>query len=135
MGKVLIIDDDILMVTSITDRIDVDLPQMDYINVKTGSDGLKAINQKDIRVIILDMMLPLGADISLPIDRQDLMYGVFILEKIRERRPDVFVICYTVVEDGRLQKQISAIPNTLYLCKLSDNSFNDMFKELEKFSN
>ena len=135
MGKLLIIDDDILMVTTITDRIEAEIPKLKFQNVNTGSDGLKALGQKDVNIIVLDMMLPLGDDISLPIDRQDLMYGIYILEIIKQRRPELFVICYTVVEDQQLIKQIAKIPNTLYLCKLAENSFNEMFKALERFTN
>jgi DNA-binding NarL/FixJ family response regulator len=135
MGKLLIIDDDILLVNSITDRIEYDLPDLKFSYVKTGSDGLRAIRETDINVVILDMMLPLGTEISLPIEQPDLMYGVFILRKIREKRPDLFVICYTVVNDSSLKKQIMDIPNTKYFCKLKENTFNDMFKELERFTN
>lgn len=130
MKKLLIVDDEILLVQSIIDRVELDLDGVEVINKETGSDGIKAIEAEKFDVVILDMMLPLGSDLNLPKEEPDLMYGVYILRKIREKRPNLPVICYSVVNDPDTVRQIEAIGRSFYVCKLASNSFNELFRKL-----
>ncbi len=132
MAELLIIDDDKIMVSTIVERLEDELPALKHQTVNKGSDGLRKLNETGFDVVILDMMLPLGSDLSLPTEQPDLMYGIFILRKIREKFPKLPVICYTVVTDATTQKQISEISNSKYLCKLSHNNFDELIAELQQ---
>lgn len=114
---------------AIFDRIDIDFGQNMYDYVSNGSDGLKLLKKESYSFIILDMMLPLGESLILPEDEPDLMYGIYILRKLREINRNITVICYTVLNEMLIKQQINSY-NAIHICKIDEGSFDKLFKIL-----
>lgn len=129
MNKILIIDEENWYMQAIFDRIDIDFGQNMYDYVSNGSDGLKLLKKESYSFIILDMMLPLGESLILPEDEPDLMYGIYILRKLREINRNITVICYTVLNEMLIKQQINSY-NAIHICKIDEGSFDKLFKIL-----
>ncbi|AXE21806.1 hypothetical protein DR864_28450 (plasmid) [Runella rosea] len=129
--KVLLIDEEIWLADAIFDRLVYEHGEGSYDYADNGADGLAKLRTTKFDVVILDMMLPLGGDLKLPNNEPDLMYGVFILRLIRQLFDNntLPIICYTVIESPKVQKQIDSYKAT-YVCKLTETSFDDLFKSI-----
>lgn len=132
--KILIVDEEKWFVEAIFDRINSDFGENLFDHCVNGSEAIELILKNEYKVIILDLMLPLGHGINLPEDEQDLMFGIYILRKIRDINKTVPVICYTILDERKIQNQIADL-NAIHICKLSENSFDQLFQFLRTFIN
>jgi DNA-binding NarL/FixJ family response regulator len=124
MGSILIIDEEGISVRGIMYLIEKHFPNIQSHVSKTCSSGLNEIKTNDYNVVILDMMLPLG-DWQMPHNKLDNLNGLNLLEEIRKIKPNLQVVCYTIVADEKLQEKISGL-HAKYVCKLHENSRQDL---------
>ena len=134
MKKILIVDEERWYMEGILDRIDADFGQGRYDYCFNGQEAIDKLKTTQYAVIVLDLMLPLGEGLQLPTDEPDLLYGIFILRKIREIKPNVPAICYTIINDAKVKEQLRKL-NAQYIGKLEDNSFTILISELKKYIN
>ena len=83
--KILIVDDD----PNVRDFLKLFLKFKGYRDVRTadkGQDALEAVKKEDLRLVLLDIMLP---DLN----------GVEVLRQVKETNPDVSVIMITGYPD------------------------------------
>src|SRR6187399_369293 len=120
MKRVLIIDEEKWYMQAILDRIDFEMEKDLYDYCYNGSDGLDLLKQKRFGVVILDMMVPLGENIVLPPEEPNLIYGILILRKIRAINKEVRVVCYTIIDEPQLKKDIKDLDGE-YVSKLDNN--------------
>ena len=104
-GKILIVDDNPNMSSLLSEMLEV----FDYQSVRAndGMEAIEKVNQDDISLVITDMRMPK-------------MSGLDLLQKIKEKRPDLPVVVisgYALDEDG----------NNL-LSSLADGFLNKPFK-------
>jgi DNA-binding NtrC family response regulator len=91
LNKILIVDDD----TSVTDFLALFLDKKGYKNVilsHTGGEGIKQVENDDIKLVLLDVRLP---DMS----------GLDVLKKIKELKPDIGVIMITGYPEEDVAKE------------------------------
>ena len=131
MNKILIVDEEKWYMEAIFDRIISEFGEDQYDYVFNGADALKLLKLNKYSGIILDLMLPLGEGLSLPQDEPDLMYGIFILRKIREFDKTTPVICYTVLDDASIKDSLRRY-NAIHICKIYEDSYDKLFMELRK---
>lgn len=133
MNKILIIDEEKWYMEAIFDRIDMDFGPNMYDYVFNGAEALRLLRTNKYSTIILDMMLPLGDGLELPSNEPDLMYGIYILRKIRELDNRTPIICYTVLNEMAIKQQISSY-NAVHICKVDEESYDKLFKELKRLN-
>jgi CheY-like chemotaxis protein len=131
MDKILIVDEEKWYMEAIFDRINADFGRNLYDYSFNGSDAIELLNKNKYSVIILDLMLPLGDNLSVPDNEPDLMYGILILRKIREINKVIPVICFTVLNDSNIKEEIKKL-NALHIGKLDEDSYDRLFRELKK---
>jgi DNA-binding response OmpR family regulator len=102
---VLIIDDEAWFVEPFLDRLDFEKISFDYC--LNGGDGLKRFQENAYILVVLDMQLSLG-DEHRDIDEYDVP-GLYILEKIKSQKPDLPVLCFTVLTDGEIVSKIEEL--------------------------
>ncbi|WP_298140591.1 response regulator [Flavobacterium sp.] len=134
MNKILIADEEKWFLEAVTDRIDAEYGMNHYDFVLNGSDALELLNKSNYKMIILDMMMPLGKDLELPENEPNLMFGIYILRLIRNINRSIPVVCYTILDDNVLKKQIKDL-DAIHICKLDDNSFDNLFRNIKKYLN
>ena len=104
-----------------------------YDYVRNGSDGLEKINEKKYNLIILDMMLPKG-NMAVKKEREDMCYGIDVLEKIKESKKNTNVICFTNVRNESVISEIQEY-NAEYICKLGKGSNDKLVYTINKMIN
>lgn len=124
-NKVLIIDEEKWFANVIFDRIDKEIGPNRYDYAKNGSIGLSLLEQNSYNLIILDLMLTLGPNLKLPENEE--IRGIYVLKKIREMGVETPIVCYTVLNEDYIIKQITDL-GAFHICKLENNSFNNLFK-------
>lgn len=127
--KILIVDEEKWITEAVFDRIDSEFGMSFYDYAVDGNEALMLLKKNTYSVVILDLMLPLGDGLSLPKSEPELMYGIYILRKIREFNESIPVICYTVLSDTAIKKQIKKL-NAIHIHKLDENSFDRLFDEI-----
>ncbi len=133
-GKVLIVDEEKWYMDAIFDRMDAEFGLGHYDYVFNGHDALELLKINNYSLIVLDMMLPLGGDLTLPEDEPDLMYGIYILRKIREYNKRIPVICYTILNEESIKNEIRDL-HAIHLHKLGDRSDEKLFDEIKRCGN
>ena len=103
--------------------------ELSFDYVRTGSDGLQKLSQMNYNLIILDMMLPKG-EMQVKLEREDLCYGVDVLEKIVESGIKTKVICFTNVRDTSIISEINRLGG-IYICKLTIDSNTRLIQEVK----
>lgn len=130
MSKILIVDEEKWFLEGVTDRIDFDFGVERYCFAYNGFEALDFLSNQPFKLIILDMMMPLGGDLELPKNEPNLMYGIFILRLIRERFPKITIVCYTILDDNLIKKQIKEL-SAFHICKINDNAYEELFKYIK----
>jgi len=105
-SKILIVDDD----KNVTVFLEMFLKQKGYAQVRmvtTGEDALKAIQEDNIKLALLDIRLP---DID----------GVEVLRKIKRINKDISVIMITAFPDEKLAQEAMADGACDYIIKPFD---------------
>ena len=90
--KILIVDDD----PNVRDFLKLFLKFKGYRDVRTadkGQDALEAVKKEDLRLVLLDIMLP---DLN----------GVEVLRQVKEAKPDVSVIMITGYPDEEKAREL-----------------------------
>lgn len=131
MNKILIADEEKWFLEAITDRIDSEYGVNRYDFVFNGFDALESLEKKDYKLIILDMMMPLGGNLELPKNEPNNMFGIYILKLIREKNKKVPVVCYTILDDNIIKRQIKELDG-IHICKLNEDSYENLFKQINK---
>lgn len=104
-GKdLLIIDDEEFYFEPILERLEFEKLSFDYC--KTGSDGFALLETTDYKAVILDIRVHLGDKLA-HVSGYETTGGLYIMEKIREQKPDLPVICYTVYKDKEVVEKIT----------------------------
>lgn len=132
MSKILIADEEKWFLEGITDRIDAEFGEGKYDFVFNGFDALELLGKNDYSMVILDMMMPLGGNLQLPKTEPKLMFGIYILQLIRERYKSIPIVCYTILDDNTMIKQIKQ-NNANYICKLDDDSYAELYDYITKY--
>ena len=127
--QILIVDEERWYAEAIFQRILAEFNAPIYDYVVNGEDALSCLTSTPYEVVILDLMLPLGESLSLPENEPDLMYGIYILRRIRETNKTLPVVCFTILGEEKIKKQIKEL-NATYIHKLDDNGFDKLFMEL-----
>jgi len=133
MNTIFFIDDDVKRVSSYIDS----LKQSGY-NVILETNSSQVIpkfreNQKEIELIILDMMMPTEKEL-----KEETEYGrrkgLYLLKKIREISQDVPIIILTVVRDATLSEETKKYGASPYLEKpiLPSRLEEEIKKKLEE---
>jgi len=128
--KILVVDEEKWYMDALFDRIDCEFGKGMYDYAFNGIQALKKIEKNYYNVVILDLLLPLGDGINLPSDEPDLVYGIYILRKIRNINNDIPVICYTILDDNNVKASVTDL-NATYICKINDDSFELLFNKLK----
>ena len=104
MAKVLIIEDDPLIVKIYTTRLTAD--GYEVLSAENGEDGLKLIEQDGINLIVLDLMMP----------RVD---GFGLLEKIRstEKTKNIPVLVYSNLAQEEEVNRAKSLGATEFIVK------------------
>lgn len=104
MAKILIIEDDPLIVKIYTTRLSAD--GFEVVSAENGEEGLKLIEQDGINLIILDLMMP----------RID---GFGLLEKIRatEKTKDLPVLVYSNLAQEEEVTRVKNLGATEFIVK------------------
>lgn len=133
MGKILIVDEEKWYMEAIFDRIELEFGDNQYDYVFNGADAITLLRRNKYSAVILDLMLPLGNGLTLPIDEPDLMYGIYILRQIRQFDKSTPIICYTVLDDKHIKDSLKA-ENAIHICKIYEESYDKLFLELKKIN-
>lgn len=104
MAKILIIEDDPLIVKIYTTRLSAD--GFEVVSAENGEEGLKLIEQDGINLIVLDLMMP----------RID---GFGLLEKIRatEKTKDLPVLVYSNLAQEEEVTRVKNLGATEFIVK------------------
>lgn len=129
--RILIADEEKWFAEAIFDRVLDEYGESIYDYVINGEDALSRVTEINYEVVILDLMMPLGESLSLPANEPDLMYGIYVLRRIREVDKNLPVICYTILSEEKIKKQIKEL-NAIYIHKFDENSFDKLFNELRR---
>jgi tetratricopeptide (TPR) repeat protein len=100
---ILIINADQWFFEPFLDLLDFEKISYDYCH--NGSDALKAFQKNAYLLVILDMEVSLGDDYW-NIDGYDVP-GLYLLEKIKKQKPDLPVICFTVMTEEEVVRKIA----------------------------
>lgn len=132
MKRILIADEEKWFLEAITDRLDAEFGANRYDFVRNGYDALQLLEQNQYSMIILDMMMPLGGNLQLPKHDPPMMFGVYILQLIRKQNKTIPIICYTILDDNLIKKQIKQ-SNAIHICKLDDDAYAELFDYINKY--
>jgi DNA-binding response OmpR family regulator len=102
---VLIIDDEPWFFAPFLERLEYE--GITYDCCKTGTDGLNKLMVTGYGAVVLDMKVSLGEDFSHIVGYE--VPGIYILERIKETKPVLPVICYTVLSGQEIKDQILAL--------------------------
>lgn len=108
--------------------------EIKFINDIDKANQFLEQNPKNIQLIILDVMMPLG-EIFKSIDADDgLKTGIRFYEKIRQDFPQLLIIMFTNYFNEELETKINADQNSLFLHKEDYLPFEltDEIKEILK---
>jgi len=128
--KILIIDEENISIKGITYLLDTKVDRVDWSVCKTCGSGLKALKADTYDLLILDMMLPTGEWI-VNIERPDNLYGIDLLEEIRNEFRALPIICYTIMSDNYIIDKIKRF-GAVYLCKLWHNNREELVSQIKK---
>jgi CheY-like chemotaxis protein len=131
MKKILIADEEMWYMEAVMDRIDYEYGKNHYDFVYNGNDAIELLKKNKYSLFVLDMMMPLGGNLELPEKEPYLMYGIYILRLIRKLNINVPIVCYTILEDNGIKKQIDEL-NAIHICKLDDDAYDNLFKQINK---
>ena len=132
MNKILISDEEKWYLDAVTDRIDAEFGEGYYDFVSNGYETLNLIKKNNYKLLILDMMMPLGGDLELPKNEPNLMYGIYILRLVRQEHKNLPVVCYTILDDNKTKKQIQEL-NAIHICKLDENAYERLFYQINNY--
>ena len=132
MSKILIVDEEKWFLEAITDRIDAEFGENRYDFVLNGYDALEQLSNNSYTMIILDMMMPLGGDLELPKSEAKTMFGIYILQLIRKKNTSIPIICYTIIDDNLIKKQINQY-DAIHICKLNEDAYDELFEHINKY--
>lgn len=131
--KVLLVDEEKWYIDGIIDRIISEIGVNLYDYAMTGNEALDLIEKnKNYCLIVLDMMLPAGAGEILEIDETGInpVLGLEVLKVIKEKFPNLPVVCYTALKDEQVKQQILD-QKAEYLLKLDETSFDNLFEKIK----
>lgn len=103
--KVLIIDDEKWFFEPFLERLDFEKISYDFC--RNGTQGLKKLKENDYKVIVLDMKVTLGKDL-IHLQGEDVP-GILIFKEIRKSKPNIPVICWTVLSDEYIKSTVSEL--------------------------
>ena len=131
MKTILIVDEEKISVSGIIFTIEQNFSDIQILTARTCSEALEVMGGERVDLIILDMMIPKGT-MTFKKERIDFRYGIDLLIELRNRGISIPIICYTIINnDDSLVSQIND-NRGVYLCKLAENSTNDLTKIIEK---
>lgn len=103
--NVLIIDDEKWFFEPFLERLESEKITYDFC--KNGTQGLKKLKKNDYKVIVLDMKVTLGAEL-VHLQGEDVP-GLLIFKEIRKIKPKIPIICWTVLVDETIKREIHAL--------------------------
>lgn len=118
-GEILIVEDE----KPLARALELKLQRSGFtpIVALNGEDALEHIGRKDLKLILLDLMLPK-------------MDGFSVLKKIREVQKEIPVIVSTNLSQSEDEKRALELGANLYFVK-SDTSISDVLENVEKLIN
>jgi len=99
----LIIDDEEFYFEPIFERLEHE--GLSYEYCLNGSAGLEKLDTANYRLVILDIRVSPGDNLA-NVTGYESTYGLYILEKIREKQPGLPVICYTIYDKKEIIDKI-----------------------------
>lgn len=125
---VLIIDDEDWFFEPILEKLEFEA--ISYDICRTGYAGLQKLESNDYRVILLDMKVSLGEELKHIVGYVPAP-GIYVLEKIKKKRPNLPVICYTVLSDDEVVDKIIELGGK-HIAKGSIKDTNTLIAEIKK---
>lgn len=134
--KVLIIDEEEILIEPVIDRLNYEYPGIEITHCLTGDEGLSKILEakKQYDLVILDMMLPVDQEKVDKLKIDELLYGLYVLKQVRQSNTTLPINCYTVFNDKVVIEQI-ALNGAKHFSKISSDGFDQLFIEINKILN
>ncbi len=122
--KVLIVDDDQIMVQALKKSFAAASDSFEVVTAKDGFDAVKTLETISVSLMVIDLIMP----------RMD---GMTLLSHIQGKYPDVAVIFMSAMNSGELQKLAKASGVMAYLIKpfLADDLRNMIMTALDQEAN
>ena len=124
MSKILIFDDEPTKIVTITDRVDFEFGNNMYFYTPIYSSAIEYLRNNEVSCMSLDMIFP--KDTNMKYD-SSLIMGLNALREIRDIKPNLPIICYTIVEEIEAINEIQKY-NAKYLGKNFKNSFYSLLE-------
>jgi DNA-binding response OmpR family regulator len=122
--KILIIDDEKWFFNPFLEHLEADNIAYDYC--EDGSKGLAKLETDDFSAVVLDMKVSLGERLAHMLGQD--VPGILIFKEIKKIKPNIPVICWTVLSDEEIKKKVRDLGGT-YISKAgSDSEFIDEIK-------
>lgn len=128
-NPVLIIDDEKLYLEPLTDLLALERINYDYCD--NGYEGWSLVKSNAYKVVILDMKVSFGEEWKQMIGYKPAP-GIFILQKIKEVKPELPVICYTVLRDKEVVQKIMDL-GARHIPKKGSDSNDYLIEEIKKY--
>ncbi len=128
--KILFLDDEILLVEPIFDRLDFEFEdKVTYFHAKDCSEALTILKaNEDIEILVVDGMIPPGENKTF-IDFQakfSFSTGNIFANYISTQYPRINIIAFTVMNDLDVIKKFEN-SGAYFICKIGYDSFNELF--------
>jgi len=121
--KIVIIDDDPLVLKTLSHKISSKFPKAEIFTAENGLDGLYIVIKKRPDVVILDIAMPK-------------LNGLEFLENIRDRKDTYFtnllIIIFTVEKGKETENRVISDPSTLFTRKDSQ-SIENIISSIRKY--
>lgn len=115
-GNILIIDDEKFTFLPFLENLEYEKISYDFC--KNGSSGMKKLKENEYKAIILDMKVSLGDDLKNL--KEEKVPGISIFKKIREINKKIPILCFSVIAEEEIKKEIESMGGKYYL-KGQDN--------------
>lgn len=133
MKKILLVDEEILLLEPIIDIIESTSDREVFV-ATSCSEAIKYFHEISPDYIVLDSLMPVGdLDITKDIitEDEDAIYGLQLLKYFSSKNREIKIIGYTVLHEERIIKEYHAA-NATYICKLGSDSFEHLINILTK---
>ncbi len=108
-GMVLLVDDDLPFLLSLSDGLATWAPELDVVAASSGAEALQVLAERPVDVLATDLRMP-GID------------GVALIERARRRQPHLPVVVITAVRQPETEERLEPLGPLVILDKPLDPS-------------